>query len=103
EDGIPDVGTRYISSTLHTSNPIESPKRPNGVKSQSLGAIIGTYKAAVTRQNRVLLGDDKSVPVWQTRYHDHIIRDERGLNYLREYILNNPAKWADDVFYKQDS
>lgn len=91
ENSVPSVGTRYISSS--------SPKlRANGVKPQSLGAIVGSYKAAVTRQIRHILTETSS-HIWQGRYHDHIIRNEQGLNQLREYILNNPARWSEDVFY----
>ena len=97
-----DVGTRYISSAQNTTHDIGSKQRANGVKKQSLGAIVGTYKAAVTRQNRMLHGE-KLLVSWQIRYHDHIVRSERALNQLREYILVNPARWAEDVFYQEIS
>jgi putative transposase len=68
------------------------------VKKTTLGNVINTYKGAVTRKLRQL--DVLSEPrVWQGRYHDHIIRDERGLNALREYVLYNPARWEKDKFY----
>ena len=31
--------------------------------------------------------------LWQRSYYDHIIRDERSLHDIREYIQNNPLKW----------
>jgi putative transposase len=97
QDNISNVGTRYISSTpAKTEN--KSGQRANGVKPQSVGAIVGTYKAAVTRQYKTL-SRERLPTIWQTRYHDHIVRSERGLNQLREYILNNPACWSNDVFY----
>ena len=34
--------------------------------------------------------------MWQRNYYERIIRDEDELNRIREYIINNPAKWADD-------
>jgi REP element-mobilizing transposase RayT len=34
--------------------------------------------------------------LWQRGYYEHVIRDERGLNRIRTYISNNPARWADD-------
>ncbi len=34
--------------------------------------------------------------IWQRSFHDHIIRNERSLQKIREYIINNPANWADD-------
>lgn len=64
----------------------------------ALGTVIGTYKAAVTRQIR----RECSAPpttVWHTRYHDHIIRSEQALERIREYILYNPARWQADTFY----
>lgn len=36
------------------------------------------------------------VAVWQRNYYEHIIRNEQSLNRIRQYILNNPARWAFD-------
>lgn len=36
---------------------------------------------------------------WQRNYYDHIIRDENDLNRIREYIVNNPARWEEDDYY----
>ena len=33
------------------------------------------------------------VSVWQRSFYDHVIRDEKDLNNIREYIVNNPLKW----------
>jgi len=34
--------------------------------------------------------------LWQRNYYEHIIRDEESLNRIRQYILDNPARWAFD-------
>jgi len=34
--------------------------------------------------------------LWQRNYHEHVIRSERSLNRIRQYIADNPARWADD-------
>ena len=34
--------------------------------------------------------------LWQRNYYEHIIRDEQSLNRIRQYILDNPARWAVD-------
>lgn len=63
----------------------------------SLSKILNTYKAAVTREIR-----RKSLSqaiIWQSSFHDHIIRNEHELNYIRRYVVYNPAKWAEDKFY----
>lgn len=33
---------------------------------------------------------------WQRNYYEHIIRDDKDLNSIREYILNNPTFWDCD-------
>lgn len=34
--------------------------------------------------------------VWQRNYYERVIRDEKTLGAVREYIVNNPAKWEED-------
>ena len=53
----------------------------------TLGDIVGSYKAAVTRFSR-------RTGLWQRGYHDHVVRDEDDLARIREYIATNPARWA---------
>jgi len=36
------------------------------------------------------------VPIWQRNYFEHVIRSEESLNRIRQYILDNPARWAFD-------
>lgn len=61
----------------------------------SLGAIVGSFKSVSARRiNR--LYRTPGAPVWQRNYYERVIRDERELAAIREYILDNPRKWADD-------
>jgi REP element-mobilizing transposase RayT len=34
--------------------------------------------------------------LWQQRFHEHVIRNERDLSAIREYIRNNPLQWELD-------
>ena len=34
--------------------------------------------------------------LWQRNYYERVIRDERELGQVREYILNNPVNWDTD-------
>jgi REP element-mobilizing transposase RayT len=34
--------------------------------------------------------------LWQRNYHEHVIRNERSLNRIRQYIADNPIRWPDD-------
>lgn len=66
--------------------------------SGSLGAIVGHFKAAVSRRAKAL-GLDCSQRIWQRNYYEHIIRNEKSLNEIRKYILENPARWSEDELY----
>jgi REP element-mobilizing transposase RayT len=75
------VGVEYIQPL---------PKTFQHVISKSLGSIVRSYKAAVSRECQKRKYYDFS---WQRNYYEHIIRDDKDLNNIREYILNNPIKW----------
>ena len=61
----------------------------------SIGAIVGSYKSAVSRGINQTRGKG-GVSVWQRSYYEHIIRDEADLNRIRQYIWDNPARWDQD-------
>jgi REP element-mobilizing transposase RayT len=58
-----------------------------------LGEIVRTFKAVTSRNVRL---SGLSTFGWQRNYHDHIVRNEDDLNSIREYIVYNPARWAED-------
>ena len=63
--------------------------------SGSLSTIIRSFKAAVTKHfniSRKNIGQS----VWQKNFYEHIIRSEKELCNIREYIVNNPLKWEFD-------
>ncbi len=60
----------------------------------SIGSIIGQFKSITTKQIRKNYLHTFS---WQTRYYDHIIRSEKSLFAIREYIQYNHLKWEIDV------
>ena len=65
------------------------------LQSGSLGAAVGNFKSTVTRSiNRTR--NSPGAPVWQSNFHERIIRNERELSAIRQYIRNNPANWDDD-------
>jgi putative transposase len=61
----------------------------------SLGVIVGRCKTAVTTPINNLR-QAKGTAVWQRGYYERIIRTERELNATRQYIRDNPARWAED-------
>ncbi len=35
-------------------------------------------------------------PVWRRNYYEHIVRNEKELTNMRQYIYDNPACWKND-------
>ena len=65
------------------------------VTPRSLGAIVRAYKSAVTYAINTVEKTRGSV-VWQRNYYEHIIRNDRELNNIGWYIVNNPLNWQLD-------
>ncbi|MES2650015.1 MAG: transposase [Bacteroidota bacterium] len=85
--------------TLHaTSLRPQSPSNPMADISPMAGTvstIIRSYKSAVTRHaHRLGFAFD-----WQTRFHDHIIRNDAEFQRINDYIENNPYNWPGDKFF----
>jgi len=68
-------------------------------KKGSISTIVRSYKSAVSR-NANRLGYNFS---WQSRFHDHIIRNQKSYNHIKEYIKTNPQRWKEDRFYISDN
>jgi REP element-mobilizing transposase RayT len=64
----------------------------------SLSTVIRSYKGGVTSRIRAMLG--RKAPVWQPKFYDRIVRIENDLDDIRQYILNNPARWTERFTYE---
>ena len=71
-------------------------KNQNQFVLQNLSNIIRGFKSSATRKIRESGHCDFA---WQPRFYDHIIRTEKSLNKIRNYIKNNPVKWKTDEYY----
>ena len=85
----------HIHGILFFDRPEKTHWQPNqfGGQSQNLGAVIRAFKSTTKRyanQNNIEFD-------WQSRYHDRIIRNEKELNAIRQYIIDNPTNWKNDV------
>lgn len=59
-----------------------------------LSHLITQFKSSITkyaRQNAIEFG-------WQSRFHDHIIRNQDELKKISDYIQNNVYRWNSDCF-----
>lgn len=78
------------SSEFKTVETLRDASLQNPVCVYSLSNIIRGFKGAVTKRIH-LMGMIKFK--WQSRFYDHIIRSEKDLARIREYIDMNPLKW----------
>ncbi|MFL9483350.1 transposase [Chitinophagaceae bacterium LWZ2-11] len=62
----------------------------------SISSIVGSYKSAVTKNVRLQF--EKGF-AWQTRFHDHVIRDAKTFLHISQYIESNPLNWNKDKFF----
>jgi len=69
----------------------------------TLGGMIDWFKTMTTNAyiNGVKHSNWPSFPgrLWQRNYYDRVIRNDLELSETREYILSNPANWANDDNY----
>ncbi|MCC6720947.1 MAG: hypothetical protein IT243_02005 [Bacteroidia bacterium] len=104
-----NVGARHgvslpdnTGNTAGTSHGMSLPQQPNTNQfgkpiAGSVSVIINQYKSSIKRWCNK---NGHEYFKWQSRFHDHIIRNEQSYQIISEYIINNPAKWQDDKFYK---
>jgi putative transposase len=59
--------------------------------------LTGKFQMQTSKQIN-LLRNTAGRKTWQPNYHDHVIRDQDEYHRIKQYIINNPAKWHDDTF-----
>jgi REP element-mobilizing transposase RayT len=68
--------------------------------SMSLSTIIQRFKTFTMHEygHGVATGEWPRYQgrLWQHRFHEHVVRNERDLDAIREYIANNPRQWQMD-------
>lgn len=84
------VGAKNFSPVWDNVEPAHNPMRS---PSKTIGSVIRGFKIGVTkwfRENGV------TGNVWQRNYYEHVIRNEESLSRIRQYIHENPTRWAFD-------
>ncbi len=95
------VSTDYETETniIELFQKIETIPSANhfGPQSKNLASIMRGFKSAVTtnaRELNISFG-------WQTRFHDHVIRDDDEFRRIACYIEQNPMNWEKDILNEQ--
>lgn len=81
--------------STNTNTNTNRPKNQFGPQSKNLASIIRGFKIGVTKNARQINPDF----AWQSRFYDHIIRNEKSFQTISNYIINNPANWQEDKFF----
>ncbi len=85
------VWTQNFAS-LHFASLSVQIKNKFGPQSQNLASIIRGFKIGITKYAKM----NKIDFCWQSRYHDHIIRNKIELERIRKYITTNAMNWEND-------
>ena len=87
---------------LRVAEPIVQPGQPSteAANEASLPRMMQWFKTMTT--NAYIRGVKAEgwpafkEKLWQRSYHERVIRNDRELNGIRQYILDNPRLWAED-------
>ncbi|GHT17345.1 hypothetical protein FACS189429_1220 [Bacteroidia bacterium] len=85
-----DTGIKQIGGITGIHNPMFY---------NSLGRVMRWFKGRVTFE----CGKINENIVWQERFHDSILRSNDDLNFVRNYIFNNPMNWNTDELNEKNN
>lgn len=83
-----NVGVQYLEPLQH---------RYQHIIPQSVGSIVCGFKVGVSKWVRK---NTNVKYVWQRNYYEHIIRNEKDLFRIQNYINENPLRWSEDKYFK---
>jgi len=85
-----DTGFKPVSTKPVSTNPVSTKKRPHGLF--EFVRALKTFSSRRINEINHTVGQTR----WQSRFWDHIIRDEQAFQRIRQYIYNNPSSWEND-------
>jgi REP element-mobilizing transposase RayT len=86
---LPDHIHGILLITTQTWNNVDPKTNGRKLAAGSLSAVVRSYKSAVTKT----VNEIQKTPgrkLWQRNFHDRIIRNDKSLQRIRQYIQNNP-------------
>jgi REP element-mobilizing transposase RayT len=85
--------TRLIASLQGGTGGFSGDKNP--MLNDNISKIVRWYKGRCSFECKKINPNFG----WQSRFHDHIIRNSKSFENIQNYIEQNPLKWDDDRFY----
>ena len=87
--------SQFVETEQCKNKIVDEKMRAISSRKRNLSYAVGNFKSAVTK-----FANERGIPfAWQTRFHDHIVRDICEMNQIADYIENNVQKWEMDKFY----
>lgn len=102
------VGAHGMVGTHGRASLQQTPRKQsnnNGVayrSPKSISSFVAGFKSAATKRINEHRNTPK-MPVWQSRFHDHIIRNDSEYQRIFNYIENNIKNWEKDTFFKKET
>lgn len=95
----PDAETQNVETHCSASLQTILSRKPN-----SISSFVAIFKSVTTKQinsqhNIDALQCDSTEfqnKIWQSNYHDHIVRNYNSFEKIYHYIKNNPKNWNTD-------
>jgi len=86
----------------HGTAPTSGERMGSPLRESTLGEIVQWFKTMTTNDyiKAVSMRTIKpfSEKLWQRNYYEHVIRNEKDLDSIRQYIVDNPFKWEEDEY-----
>lgn len=87
---LPSASLQLESESHSESKPQKLSRKPN-----SISSFVAIFKSVTTKQINVIMNYDVNT-IWQSNYHDHIVRNYNSFDTIYHYIKNNPKNWNTD-------
>jgi REP element-mobilizing transposase RayT len=71
-------------------------RSPLRMKPKSISSFMAGFKSAVTKRINLFRNTPAS-PIWQRNYYERVIRNEKELDGIRQYIYYNAGNWYNDI------
>jgi putative transposase len=102
--------TNYVNTERHIKNwvnPTEPPEVSDAAiklyqqqrRLMLIPKIIGKFKQQTSKQINIV-NPTPEKDNWQLDYHDHVIRNLTEYWKIRNYIINNPKRWNEDIHFE---
>ena len=88
-------GIIFVANNVGATLVVAQNNRAGTSPAPTLGKIIGSFKSLCIHE--CIKNQLNVSKLWQRNYYEHIIRNDKELNRIREYIYYNPLKWDLDI------